>query len=151
MGIWIRTLSEQYRSLAVFHVRYLVWVKDFAERTHATMRVIEPKYTLRKVSHPCDTCGTAGLSTLGKVMTALAERVPGKKTSGQHIPYRESVLTWLLRESLGGNSKTFMMAAISPAGANYEETLSTLRYANQAKKIVNAAVREFTGDNPFRL
>eukprot|EP00038_Savillea_parva_P009268 m.182364 g.182364 ORF g.182364 m.182364 type:complete len:1142 (+) comp15512_c0_seq1:275-3700(+) len=81
------------------------------------------------------------LSCLGKVMTALAERRPGKKNQHQqHIPYRESVLTWLLRESLGGNSKTFMLAAISPAAENFEETLSTLRYANAAKKIVNAAV-----------
>lgn len=79
------------------------------------------------------------LSTLGKVMTTLAERSSGK-TRGLHIPYRESILTWLLRESLGGNAKTFMVAAISPASDNFEETLSTLRYANQAKKIVNAAV-----------
>lgn len=79
------------------------------------------------------------LSCLGKVMTALAERKPGQKMP-PHIPYRESVLTWLLRESLGGNSKTFMLAAISPSADNFEETLSTLRYANAAKKIVNAAV-----------
>lgn len=77
------------------------------------------------------------LSTLGKVMTALAER---SAKASQHIPYRESVLTWLLRESLGGNSKTLMMAAISPSLDNFEETLSTLRYANQAKRIVNVAV-----------
>ena len=79
------------------------------------------------------------LSTLGKCMTALAER-SSKPKQQQHIPYRESQLTWLLRESLGGNSKTLMMAAVSPASGNMEETLSTLRYANQAKKIVNAAV-----------
>lgn len=79
------------------------------------------------------------LSTLGKVMTTLADRSSGK-TRGLHIPYRESVLTWLLRESLGGNAKTFMVAAISPASDNFDETLSTLRYANQAKKIINSAV-----------
>ncbi|EDQ91013.1 uncharacterized protein MONBRDRAFT_15748, partial [Monosiga brevicollis MX1] len=78
------------------------------------------------------------LSTLGKVISTLADKGRGKK--GQHVPYRESVLTWLLRESLGGNSKTLMLAAISPAAINYEETLSTLRYANQAKNIVNRAV-----------
>lgn len=50
-----------------------------------------------------------------------------KKKKGDHIPYRDSVLTWLLRENLGGNSKTAMIAAISPADINYEETLSTLR------------------------
>ncbi|CAN7945420.1 unnamed protein product, partial [Ixodes pacificus] len=53
------------------------------------------------------------------------------------IPYRDSVLTWLLRDSLGGNSKTIMIATISPAECNYGETLSTLRYANRAKNIIN--------------
>lgn len=61
-----------------------------------------------------------------------------KKTSskkkGDFIPYRDSVLTWLLRESLGGNSKTAMIAAISPADINYEETLSTLRLVENEKK-----------------
>ena len=55
-------------------------------------------------------------------------------------PYRDSVLTWLLKESLGGNSKTIMLAALSPANVNYGETLSTLHYANRAKAIVNKAV-----------
>ena len=53
---------------------------------------------------------------------------PNKKRKGEFIPYRDSVLTWLLRENLGGNSKTAMIAAISPADINYDETLSTLRY-----------------------
>eukprot|EP00050_Salpingoeca_kvevrii_P011322 m.14481 g.14481 ORF g.14481 m.14481 type:complete len:1097 (+) comp3373_c0_seq1:389-3679(+) len=78
------------------------------------------------------------LSTLGKVISTLAER--SNKSGRHHIPYRESVLTWLLKESLGGNSKTIMMATVSPAGANAEESLSTLRYASQAKNIVNKAV-----------
>jgi len=56
------------------------------------------------------------------------------------VPYRDSVLTWLLKDSLGGNSKTTMLAALSPADINYEETLSTLRYADRAKQIVNKAV-----------
>ena len=50
-----------------------------------------------------------------------------KKKKGDFIPFRDSVLTWLLRENLGGNSKTAMVAAISPADINYDETLSTLR------------------------
>jgi hypothetical protein len=54
-----------------------------------------------------------------------------KKKKGDFIPYRDSVLTWLLRENLGGNSKTAMVAAISPADINYDETLSTLRYADR--------------------
>ncbi len=62
----------------------------------------------------------------------------GKKKAEDFIPYRDSVLTWLLKDSLGGNSKTAIIAAISPA--DYDETLSTLRYADQAKKIKNKAV-----------
>ena len=77
------------------------------------------------------------LTTLGKVIGALAENSAGaavdkkKKKKGEFIPYRDSVLTWLLRENLGGNSKTAMLAAISPADINYDETLSTLRYADR--------------------
>jgi hypothetical protein len=51
---------------------------------------------------------------------------------------RDSVLTWLLKDSLGGNSKTIMIATVSPADVNYSETLSTLRYANRAKNIINS-------------
>lgn len=54
-----------------------------------------------------------------------------------YIPYRDSTLTYLLKDSLGGNSKTIMIAALSPADCNYSETLSTLRYANRAKNIIN--------------
>ncbi|KAH9096953.1 hypothetical protein Ae201684P_011687 [Aphanomyces euteiches] len=71
------------------------------------------------------------LSALGNVISAL---VDGK---GKHIPYRDSKLTRLLQDSLGGNTKTVMVAAISPADYNFEETLSTLRYANRAKNIKN--------------
>lgn len=97
---------------------------------------------------------------LGSVISALAElsSIDPKDQNGQRktffIPYRDSVLTWLLKDSLGGNSKTIMIAAISPAGkhflnnlficlkyffsdCNYGETLSTLRYANRAKNIIN--------------
>lgn len=82
------------------------------------------------------------LTTLGKVISALAEIASKKKNSkkADFIPYRDSVLTWLLRENLGGNSKTAMIAAISPADINYDETLSTLRYADRAKQIVCKAV-----------
>lgn len=82
------------------------------------------------------------LTTLGKVISALAEVASKNKKSkkADFIPYRDSVLTWLLRENLGGNSKTAMIAAISPADINYDETLSTLRYADRAKQIVCKAV-----------
>lgn len=73
------------------------------------------------------------LSVLGNVISAL---VDGKST---HIPYRNSKLTRLLQDSLGGNSKTVMCANISPADSNYVETISTLRYAGRAKSIQNRA------------
>ncbi|XP_045612556.2 LOW QUALITY PROTEIN: kinesin-like protein KIF14 [Procambarus clarkii] len=74
------------------------------------------------------------LLTLGKVITALSESEGRRR---QFIPYRESVLTYLLKESLGGNSRTAMIATVSPCNIYLEETLSTLRYAQQASKIVN--------------
>uniref|UniRef100_A0A4W6CLB8 Kinesin family member 13B n=1 Tax=Lates calcarifer TaxID=8187 RepID=A0A4W6CLB8_LATCA len=79
------------------------------------------------------------LSTLGLVISALADHGAGKNKS-KFVPYRDSVLTWLLKDSLGGNSRTAMVATISPAADNYDETLSTLRYADRAKSIVNHAV-----------
>ncbi|XP_070610139.1 kinesin-like protein KIF1A [Erythrolamprus reginae] len=88
------------------------------------------------------------LTTLGKVISALAEMDSGpnknkKKKKSDFIPYRDSVLTWLLRENLGGNSRTAMVAALSPADINYDETLSTLRYADRAKQIrCNAVINE---------
>ncbi|KZF23746.1 kinesin family protein [Xylona heveae TC161] len=80
------------------------------------------------------------LSTLGRVIAALADVSAGKKKNLSMVPYRDSILTWLLKDSLGGNSMTAMIAAISPADINYEETLSTLRYADSAKRIKNHAV-----------
>uniref|UniRef100_A0A3B4Z744 Kinesin-like protein KIF14 n=1 Tax=Stegastes partitus TaxID=144197 RepID=A0A3B4Z744_9TELE len=77
------------------------------------------------------------LLTLGKVISALSDQALTRKKV--FIPYRESVLTWLLKESLGGNSKTAMIATLSPAGSNVEESLSTLRYAQQARTIINIA------------
>ena len=75
------------------------------------------------------------LVTLGNVISNLAEKAKKSKTT--FIPYRDSTLTWLLKDSLGGNSKTVMVATISPANVNYSETLNTLRYANRAKNILN--------------
>ena len=102
------------------------------------------------------------LTTLGRVVQALAKRseeqgrsgassayptmggrksvsAPRKGADEVFIPFRDSVLTWLLKESLGGNSKTFMLATVSPSELNVDETLSTLRYASRAKNIVNKA------------
>ncbi|KAJ5362748.1 Kinesin protein 1B [Penicillium brevicompactum] len=85
------------------------------------------------------------LSTLGRVIAALADvsagkTAAGKKKNASMVPYRDSILTWLLKDSLGGNSMTSMIAAISPADINWEETLGTLRYADSAKRIKNHAV-----------
>ncbi|KAF0027320.1 hypothetical protein F2P81_020061 [Scophthalmus maximus] len=81
------------------------------------------------------------LVTLGSVISALADLCVGGQSSKKKqifIPYRDSVLTWLLKDSLGGNSMTTMIATVSPADVNYGETLSTLRYASRAKNIVNS-------------
>ncbi|KAI1849455.1 hypothetical protein JX266_004950 [Neoarthrinium moseri] len=80
------------------------------------------------------------LTTLGRVIAALADpkHRPGGKRNKDIVPYRDSILTWLLKDSLGGNSKTAMIACIAPS--DYEETLSTLRYADQAKRIRTRAV-----------
>lgn len=74
-----------------------------------------------------------GLLALGNVICALSENKP-------HVPYRDSKLTRMLQDSLGGNSRTCMIACVSPADVNYEETLNTLRYANRARNIRNKPV-----------
>ncbi|KAJ9456547.1 Kinesin-like protein unc-104 [Diplonema papillatum] len=80
------------------------------------------------------------LSTLGLVISGLAEMSKRKKGArAPHIPFRDSTLTWLLKDNLGGNSKTFMISTVSPAEVNHDETLSTLRYADRAKAIVTKA------------
>ena len=89
------------------------------------------------------------LTVLGMVISALADISMGKKS--KVIPYRDSALTRILQNALGGNSKTLMICAISPAVDNYEETLSTLRYADQAKKIkCHAKINESPKDKMIR-
>ncbi|KAK3851338.1 hypothetical protein Pcinc_042000 [Petrolisthes cinctipes] len=90
-------------------------------------------------------CINKSLFTLGKVITALAESEEDRRS---FIPYRESVLTYLLKESLGGNSRTAMIATVSPSSVHVEETLSTLRYAQQARKIVN---HNYVNEDPTAL
>ncbi|XP_062260168.1 kinesin-like protein KIF1A isoform X1 [Platichthys flesus] len=149
------------RSHAVFNI-------IFTQKKHE----METENTLEKVSkislvdlagsERADSTGAKGtrlkeganinksLTTLGKVISGLAELASAppnknkkKKKVESFIPYRDSVLTWLLRENLGGNSRTAMVAALSPADINYDETLSTLRYADRAKQIrCNAVINE---------
>mmetsp|Transcript_86459 Transcript_86459/g.241963 ORF Transcript_86459/g.241963 Transcript_86459/m.241963 type:complete len:1156 (+) Transcript_86459:114-3581(+) len=85
------------------------------------------------------------LSALGNVIEKLADKAEKKGGKAVVIPYRDSKLTRLLQNALGGSSKTIMICAISPASSNHEETLSTLRYADRAKRIKNAAV---VNENP---
>lgn len=74
---------------------------------------------------------------MGQVISILAQNADG---GNAFVPYRNSSLTRILQNALGGNSQTIMICAVSPAADNYEETLSTLRYADQAKKIKNKPV-----------
>ena len=77
------------------------------------------------------------LATLGNVIHALANRAKGE---GRHIPYRNSKLTHLLQDSLGGNTKTYLIATISPSDDNYEESLSTLKFADRAHSVMSKVV-----------
>jgi kinesin family protein 1 len=85
------------------------------------------------------------LTCLGNVINVLADKAMGKGKN-LAVPYRDSALTRMLQTALGGNSKTIMICALSPANTNYEETLSTLNYAKRAKKIQNKAV---VNENPL--
>lgn len=78
------------------------------------------------------------LSTLGAVISALSKA--SARSNSNFVPYRNSVLTQLLKESLGGNSRTIMIAAVSPSEDAYQQSLSTLKYVERAKRIVNKAV-----------
>jgi hypothetical protein len=85
------------------------------------------------------------LSVLGTVINALAD--PKKRK--EYIPFRDSKLTRLLQESLGGNTVTIMLAAVGPADRNYDETLNTLQYASRAKNIQNTSKKNET--NPAKI
>ncbi|NXG70914.1 KIF1B protein, partial [Baryphthengus martii] len=150
------------RSHAVFNIIFTQKRHD-AETDITTEKVSKISLVDLAGSERADSTGAKGtrlkeganinksLTTLGKVISALAEmpfpllsvHQNKKKKKTDFIPYRDSVLTWLLRENLGGNSRTAMVAALSPADINYDETLSTLRYADRAKQIrCNAVINE---------
>ncbi|XP_015831895.3 kinesin-like protein KIF1A isoform X15 [Nothobranchius furzeri] len=148
------------RSHAVFNIIFTQKRYD-AETDNTSEKVSKISLVDLAGSERADSTGAKGtrlkeganinksLTTLGKVISALAEVDSGqnknkkKKKVESFIPYRDSVLTWLLRENLGGNSRTAMVAALSPADINYDETLSTLRYADRAKQIrCNAVINE---------
>ena len=93
------------------------------------------------------------LSTLGDVIQALSKAGSSNQLlnsaakSITHVPYRNSVLTWLLKDSIGGNSKSVMLATVSPTDLSYSESLSTLRYVERAKLISNHAVINETAND----
>ena len=96
-----------------------------AKRTGATGNTLKEGISINK-----------GLLALGNVISALTEE--GKKNN--HVPYRDSKLTRILQDSLGGNSRTSMIACVSPAEINCEETLNTLKYASRARNIKNKPI-----------
>ncbi|KAF9013938.1 kinesin domain-containing protein [Cyathus striatus] len=82
----------------------------------------------------------SGLLALGNVISALGDPARAKSNTATHVPYRDSKLTRLLQDSLGGNAHTLMIACVSPAEWNAGETINTLKYANRARNIKNRAV-----------
>ncbi|ESU37298.1 Kinesin-like protein [Giardia duodenalis] len=90
------------------------------------------------------------LTTLGRVIEALAYNTTAEgRRKPQHVPYRDSQLTYLLQPALGGNSMTCMIAAISPASTNYDESLSTLRYADRAHQIENTVTKNESAQEKY--
>jgi len=119
----VRAVDEETQDVRVskFHLVDLAG-SERAKRTHAQGKRLQEGIDINK-----------GLLCLGNVISAL-----GSETKRQgHIPYRDSKLTRLLQDSLGGNSRTLMIACASPADSNFEETLNTLKYANRARNIQN--------------
>uniref|UniRef100_A0AAQ4RZM9 Kinesin family member 13Bb n=1 Tax=Gasterosteus aculeatus aculeatus TaxID=481459 RepID=A0AAQ4RZM9_GASAC len=143
--------EESSRSHAVFNIILTHTLTDLRSEVRRGEKVSKLSLVDLAGSERAAKTGAAGerlkegsninksLSTLGLVISALADQGGGKNKS-KFVPYRDSVLTWLLKDSLGGNSRTAMVATISPSADNYDETLSTLRYADRAKSIVNHAV-----------
>uniref|UniRef100_A0A913HFY2 Kinesin motor domain-containing protein n=2 Tax=Strongyloides stercoralis TaxID=6248 RepID=A0A913HFY2_STRER len=140
--------AQSSRSHAVFTIRLTQTIKQL-EKNFSGEKVAKISLVDLAGSERAQKTGAVGkrleeggninksLTTLGMVISALAEK-NGKKD--KFVPYRDSVLTWLLKDNLGGNSKTIMIATISPSSDNYDETLSTLRYADRAKSIENHAI-----------
>ena len=137
------------RSHAIFTIRFVQakMVDNIPSETISKMNLVDLAGSER-----ADSTGATGirlkeggninksLLTFINVISTLADLAGSSSDQQQrkpYIPYRDSVLTWLLKDSLGGNSKTVILAAISPADINFVETLSTLRYANRAKNIIN--------------
>eukprot|EP01060_Flectonema_neradi_P014979 TRINITY_DN2167_c0_g1_i1.p1 TRINITY_DN2167_c0_g1~~TRINITY_DN2167_c0_g1_i1.p1 ORF type:complete len:900 (+),score=230.04 TRINITY_DN2167_c0_g1_i1:46-2745(+) len=134
------------RSHAIFQIHIHTSQTDTKSKGHATINLVDLAGSER-ISKTGATGQTAdeaksinlSLSTLRKVIDVLIENSKGAK---KVPPYRESMLTWVLKDSLGGNSKTMMICTISPHDDNKEDTISTLRYGLKAKAIVNRAIKQ---------
>lgn len=135
--------QESSRSHAVFHIS--VYQKETRVKTgtvvecHSTCKLVDLAGSERLSSGDTKlklegTSINKSLSTLGRVISLLAE---ADRYKSPLVPYRESALTWILKENLGGNSNTCLIACISPE--NYYESLSTLRYASLTKRIRTSA------------
>ncbi|PFH33838.1 putative Chromosome-associated kinesin KLP1 [Besnoitia besnoiti] len=119
--------GKQGRRSSVIHLVDLAG-SEKNDQTHATGDRLKEGCAINK-----------SLSALGNVISALADNAEGRGKS-RVVPYRDSKLTRLLQNALGGSCKTVMLCALSPASSNYEETLSTLRYADRVKQVKNFAV-----------
>ena len=125
--ITIETVNPQGVLLtAKFHLVDLAG-SERAKRTRAEGQTLKEGININK-----------GLLALGNVISALGDEE--RRKEGGHVPYRDSKLTRLLQDSIGGNSKTLMIACVSPADTNLDESLNTLKYANRARNIKNKPV-----------
>jgi len=144
--------SESSRSHAVFelHIQHKYKDDKSGEEMQARTKIALIDLAGSERSDKLGSVGKAlqegnninkSLTVLGRCIKALVEQANNPKKKIQ-VPFRESVLTWYLRESLAGNARTTMLACVSPAASNEEETLSTLRYAASAKQIKTSAVKQ---------
>ncbi|XP_077568929.1 kinesin-like protein KIF28 isoform X2 [Stigmatopora nigra] len=135
--------SSRSHMLIVLQLQQILSKESVTKQSNINLVDLAGSERQRSASSEADRLreGTAinlSLTTLGNVISALADMAVGKKVV--HVPYRDSVLTKLLQSALGGNSRTVMIATLSPADICYEESLSTLRYAERTKHIQNRPV-----------
>ncbi|XP_061734931.1 kinesin-like protein KIF28P isoform X2 [Nerophis ophidion] len=135
--------SSRSHMLIVLQLKQIFYKESISKQSNINLVDLAGSERQRSLGSEADRLkeGTAinlSLTTLGNVISALADMAVGKKVV--HVPYRDSVLTKMLQSALGGNSRTVMIATLSPADICYEESLSTLRYAERAKHIQNRPV-----------
>ncbi|XP_019746414.1 kinesin-like protein KIF28P [Hippocampus comes] len=139
----MNTNSSRSHMLIVLQLKQILPQESVTKQSNINLVDLAGSERQRSASSEADRLkeGTAinlSLTTLGNVISTLADMAVGRKVV--HVPYRDSVLTKLLQSALGGNSRTVMIATLSPADICYEESLSTLRYAERAKHIQNRPV-----------